>query len=125
MARLRSEVDMLAGVSGADSLLADKRARIQELCAKRLADKPPHVQHRELDERIEKHNKAITNLADKTIPGLEEQLSKARADLDQRREAVVQLRAQKDALLQPGIELDCRLAKYKRPRDGTILTTPQ
>ena len=114
---------MLAGISGAVALIAAKRARVQELCAKWLADKPAHVQHRELDERIEKHTRAMATLVDKTIPALEEQLGAAHADLAQRKEAVVQLRAQKDALLQSSLEVaadDGERAKFVRDTVGKL-----
>ena len=104
LATLRKDVDWLQKVSGEDAaaLLQAKRRRIEELAARKRAERPTYVQLKEIDEKLEKRQKALERHEGTIIPSLEEKLTKAREEAGRIREEVKQLQEQKDALLQSG-----------------------
>ena len=97
---LLKEIEILKTVSGTEAILLDKQARVQAIRAERLAAKPAHIQHKELDEKLDKRTKALERQECTVIPDLERRLQEARQEAVNIRREVQELQAKKDALLQ-------------------------
>ena len=72
-------MEWLQKVSGneAAGLLQSKQRQIEELLARQRSGRPAHVQLKDLEEKLEKKQKAL-NKQNELIPALEEKTRKAR-----------------------------------------------
>ena len=100
LATLRKDVECLQRVSGeeAAALLQAKRRRIEELTVRKRAERPAHVQLKELEERMEKKQKFIARQSS-VISELEEKVCKVREEVTKAEDDIKVLQAQKDVLL--------------------------
>jgi hypothetical protein len=68
--RLLGEIEGLKVITGTEAIIASKQETLTQLRAKKLADKPSHVQHRELDAKIDKKISQLKRIREETIPEL-------------------------------------------------------
>ena len=79
-------------------LLQAKQRRIEELTAQKRAERPAHVQLRELEEKLDKKQRVLERQKS-VIPELQEKIRKAEEEVAQTEASIRNLQAQKDELL--------------------------
>jgi len=104
LATLCKDVECLQRVSGEEvaGLLQAKRRRIDELTARKRAERPAHVQLKKL-EKLEKKQKFLVRQSG-VISELEEKTRKAREEVTKAEGDIKDLQAQKDILLRKPIQ---------------------
>ncbi len=73
---------MLEKVSGADTLLAEKRQRLLVLQTARQSNRPLHQQLRDLDSKLERKQRALKRRKDEELPSLQKAVDDAKAKLE-------------------------------------------
>ena len=127
--KLRSELQTLAGLTGVEEVIARKKAEEAALVAKIQAEKKPHIQLKELEERLARTKKSIGTLRDATIPDLEKKLASAKAELIEKEADVVRMESQREGLFRGsgaagGIRADATKAMDNIKQLQGLLTGP-
>jgi chromosome segregation ATPase len=99
MEALRTHIEQLSNMPGAEDLLARKKAELQALADGRRAKKPVHAQLREAEQKLATKQRQLDKKR-LDVQKLEEQLKEAREAQARLEADVATLRVQRDQLLQ-------------------------
>ena len=105
------EIEVLKSIKGAEQCLADKQAELDALRAQKLAQKPVHIQHKELDAKLEKKRSSLRKQRSDIIPSLALKVRDAHLVAQQLEAEIKQLCSHGSAAF-PGC-LDCFVRQFR------------